>query len=381
MRWDLGCGVALAVLAGCCASADPARAQALRPLQVAVGGYMEQSFGYARNARGVRTSQARQTGFTAVVLQDPNRFGQQSDTEIWFSGRTTLGNGMVVGFKVELEGNTQFNDQIDESYVFVEAAFGRLVLGSENDAAYLQHVSAPRPGDGWGVLESAVTGWVYTPRDTYVLTTTAPLTTGDDQKITYFSPRLAGLQFGASLTPNDKQDAREFSDRDRDRTNVWTLSANGRWQFEGIEIQGSVGWVHGAGAPQGSFADRRAPIDDWAIGAQATYQDWAVGAGYRRLRNPAGALDGRAFAAGVTRQWRGAAFGVSWLRSRTAGLTRTPGHDRGDIFLMSGAYPLARGISLVGAAFTARYDAGQSTRGQEDRNRGVGVVTGIRLAF
>ena len=74
-------------------------------------------------------------------------------------------------------------------------------------------------------------------------------------------------------------------------------------------------------------------------------------------------------------------FTASWLRSRTAGLVRTPGHDRGDIFLISGAYPLARGISLIGAAFTARYDAGQSTHGREDRNRGHGVVTGIRLAF
>ena len=381
MRWGLGGGVALVALAVWCGAGNRASAQAVRPLQVTVGGYMEQSFGFARNARGVRTSQVRQTGFTSVVLQDPNRFGQQSDTEIWFSGRTTLGNGMVVGFKVELEGNSQFNDQIDESFLFVEGAFGRLVLGSENDAAYLQHVSAPRPRDGWGVLESAVTGWVYTPRDAYVLTTTAPLTTGDDQKITYFSPRLAGLQFGASLTPNDKQDAREFSDRDRDRTNVWTVSANGRWELEGVEIQGSIGWVHGAGVPKASFADRRTPIDDWAVGGLLSYQDWALSAGYRRLRNPEGALDGRAFAAGITRNWAGAAFGASWLRSRSAGLARTPGHDRGDIVLVSAAYPVARGVALIGSAFTARYDVGQSTRGREDRNQGFGLVTGVRLAF
>ncbi len=381
MRWSLGCGAALVGAAVSFGAGDRAHAQSVRPLQVRVGGYMEQSFGFARNARGVRTSQSRQTGFTPVVLQDPNRVAQQADTEIWFSGRTTLGNGLVVGFKVELEGSSQFNDQIDESFVFIEAAFGRLVLGSENDAAYLQHVSAPRPGAGWGVLESAVTGWIYTPRDAYVLTTTAPLTTGDDQKITYFSPRLAGLQFGASLTPNDKQDAREFSDRDRDRTNVATFSVNGRWVLEGVEIRGSIGWVHGAGVRHASFADRRNPIDDWAFGGQLAYQGWAVGAGYRRLRNQAGAMDGRAFAAGITRRWGGADFGASWLRSRTAGLVRTPGHDRGDILLISAAYPLIRGVSLVGAAFTARYDVGESTRGREDRNRGAGVVTGIRLAF
>ena len=370
----------------CAALAAEAAAQSATrappAIRVSVGGYMEQSFGYARNLAGVRVSQARQTGFVPVVIARPNRLAQQADSEIWFSGRSTLPNGWTVGFVVQLEGNTQFGDQIDESYLFLQGDFGRVLLGSENDAAYLQHVSAPRAGATWGVLESPVTGWVYTPRFVSMLTTTAPLTTGDDQKLTYFTPRWAGIQLGASLTPNDKQDTREFSDRTRDRTNVTSLSANGRWTLGQVALATSAGWVHaGAVRNDAVAADRRHRLDDWAVGAEAKYRGSAVGAGFRRLSNRGGALDGRALAVGVAQELGVGAVSLGILRSRVAGTAATPGRDRGDIVVLSGSYPLAPGVALVGAGFLARYDNGVSRFGAEDRNRGGGLVTGVRLNF
>lgn len=350
-------------------------------IRVTVGGAMEQTVGYAINRDGVRVGQSRQTGTAAVVVARPNRWGQQSDSEIWFSGRARLDSGLLVGFVVQLEGNTQFNDQIDESYLFVEGAFGRVLIGAENDAAYLHHVAAPRPGDGWGILESAVTGWVVTPRSMYLLTTSAPLSTGDDQKITYFTPRLGGVQLGASFTPNDKQDSRDFSDRARERTNVVSLSASGRWRWEDLLVEASAGWVHGSAVRQATFADRRSALDDIAVGGRLRHSGWSIGAGVRWLRNSDSPLDGRVITAGVAWQAGDLAVGLGALLSRTAGLETTPGSDRGKIFLASGAYRLAPGISAVGSAFAARYSAGTSRVPAEDNNRGVGLVSGIRLSF
>ncbi|MBL8702189.1 MAG: porin [Alphaproteobacteria bacterium] len=375
-----GLGVAMAMIAGAMSSAL-GQGRGASAIRVTVGGAMEQSFGYATNRDGVRVAQSRQTGTSTVVLANPNRWGQQSDSEIWFSGRARLESGLVVGFKVELEGNSQFSDQIDESYLFVEGGFGRLVLGAENDAAYLMHVSAPRPGDGWGVLESAVTGWVNTPRSMYFLTTTAPLSTGDDQKLSYFTPRLHGVQAGFSFTPNDKQDVREFSDRARDRTNMATAALNGRWTWAPVSLGASIGWVHGAPVSRATFADRRTPLDDLAAGAELRFAGWSAGGGIRWLRNPGSSLAGRVLAAGVAKDLGDAAVGVGAIVSRTAGLATTPGRDRGEIILISGSYKLAPGVSAIAAAFAAEFSAGPSRTAAEDNNRGVGLVTGLRLAF
>lgn len=351
------------------------------PLRVELGGYMEQAAGWARNQPGVRVAQRSAAGTTSAVLREPNRFAQQSDAEIWFTGRARIGDGLVLGFVVQLEANSNAQDQVDESYLFVEGPLGRLLAGSENDAAYLQHVSAPRPAAGWGVLETAATQWVMVPRYVSALTTTAPTTAGDDQKLTWFAPRLAGLQPGASFTPNEREDANELADRARERTNLSTLSMDGRWSLGGVSLRLSAGRVHGRGAPGASQADRRAPLDDDAAGAEIGWGEWRIGAGYRRLANPGSALDGRARAIGLA--WRrdrwSAAMGH--LRSRTAGTATTPGRDKSDIVVLSTGYSVAPGVDLVLSGFGARHANGGSRFGAEDRNRGRGMVSALRLSF
>ena len=67
------------------------------------------------------------------------------DAEIHFKPSLTLDNGIRVGATVELEGSTS-GDQIDESYISIDGAFGRLVIGSENSARYLMQYAAPSVG-------------------------------------------------------------------------------------------------------------------------------------------------------------------------------------------------------------------------------------------
>jgi predicted porin len=362
--------------------ASASTAQGVDAIRVRVGGYMEQSFGYAHNSSGVRVSQQRGTSLASVVVAKPNRWSQQSDAEIWFTGRATLANGITLGFKVELEANSQVSDQIDESYLFIDGAFGRLLIGSENDTAYLQHVGAPRAGDGWGILESPVSGWVYRPRFTSAFTTTAPLSTGDEQKLTYFTPRLAGAQFGISYTPNPRQDVREFADTTRERTNVWSLSLGTRHQVGPVQLRASLGWVGAPGAGPSAPADDRRRLDDWAIGGQASLSGATFGVGYRQLRNPGGSDAGTALSIGGAQEFAGGiAVGVGYLRSRVTGLANLPAEHKAQTWLLSGSMRLAPGISALGAVFAARY-AGEDPRfTRTDSNRGAGLTTGIRLSF
>ena len=356
----------------------PVAARPTRMIAVEIGGYMEQSVGLALNQPGVRVS--RQTG-APVVVATPNPTGQRSDSEIWFSGRGQLTDDIAIGFVVQLEADSQPDRQIDESYLFLTGRPGRLVLGAENDAAYLQHVSAPRAGAAWGVLESAATGWVYKPRYVSFLSTTAPTTAGDDRKVTYFTPRMAGMQLGLSLTPAESETGRDVADRARERTNTGTLSAMGRWGWGETRLSLSAGWVRGGAALRATTAERRAPIDDAALGAELRHRGLSIGAGYRRLVNPGGAQHGRAMALGLAWEDGAIAAGVGVLRSETAGTQTSPGPDRGDLALLSGSYRLGPGVHLTGALFAARFSNGQSPYGAEDRNQGFGAVSGMRLSF
>ncbi len=59
-----------------------------------------------------------------------------SNTEIFFLPSITLDNGLKFGANVQLEGNTNGSDLIDESYMFIKGSFGEILLGSENSAGY-----------------------------------------------------------------------------------------------------------------------------------------------------------------------------------------------------------------------------------------------------
>ena len=54
---------------------------------------------------------------------DHNTDGFFSNSEVFFTGDTTLDNGLTVGARVELEGETA-SDQIDEAYVHFSGGFG-----------------------------------------------------------------------------------------------------------------------------------------------------------------------------------------------------------------------------------------------------------------
>ena len=77
----------------------------------------------------------------------------KGDNEIWFTGETTLDNGLKVGVKVELEagGHSDITtDVIDQSYAWVEGGFGKLQIGTLPSVAAALHVQAPDAAGNWG---------------------------------------------------------------------------------------------------------------------------------------------------------------------------------------------------------------------------------------
>jgi outer membrane protein OmpU len=141
---------------------------------------------------------------TAATGQSDRRdhgFGQES--EIYFSGKTTLDNGIKFGVMVQLEGETS-GDQIDNTYIWSAGNFGRVEYGETWGVSLL--MSAGSVGDmidGHGDFASHgahanVNGQFI---DTYG--GDAALLATPDQKLNYFTPRMSGFQLGVSYMPEN----------------------------------------------------------------------------------------------------------------------------------------------------------------------------------
>ncbi len=199
-------------------------------LSVGVSGYMEQWVGVVgvdktENGKGVEVGDG---------------VAQQSDTEIFFRGRLEADNGLTFSVKVELEGNTQAASQIDESQLTVRGAFGEIVMGAEDNAQTLTHHGV-RSAGSVGINCGDAQKWV----DGIKECSPAGFGTsghgfGDRNQISYFSPRVSGVQFGMTYIPDTGQEARfaPLNDNDHD---AFAIGGNYVGEFGGANVAFSLG--------------------------------------------------------------------------------------------------------------------------------------------
>ncbi|MCY4034218.1 MAG: porin [Hyphomicrobiales bacterium] len=218
-------------------------------------------------------------------------------SEVHFTATRRLDNGIEVGGRVELEGFTE-DDQIDETYIWMEGGFGRLQVGAENGASYLMHYSAP-----W---VSAVNG-VDSPNYRYAAvtgarTSTQTLLSSDANKITYFTPRFSGFQFGISFTPNSSnRDGEQNSGAPSDsveevmRTdsdyhtleNIVSAGINFARRFGDVSLGASAGWESGTNNAVWRNSDselvgfEKDPLN-WHIGGEVSLSGFTFGGAYHR---------------------------------------------------------------------------------------------------
>lgn len=379
--------------------AKPGYPWATTPISVVVGGYHTQVFGYSSNKDGINSA----GNIGAGANNKANTTSQQSDSEIWFGGRTTLANGIAIGFDVQLEANVS-GDQIDESYLFIDGAFGRLVLGSENAADYIMNYSAPNVGaaatHGFGNQESSLFNWVQRPTNVVLLDTTASgkgsggggnvLPTGgnDQQRVTYYTPRFSGFQAGVSFTPNvntstsataSYEDLMGPVDKTRARTNAWSGSVNYVNTIGGIVVNASVGGTYYPSIDNATTAPNNNKIVDTSYGLQLGYGDFLVGGGYRKLDAEGAAEDGTAWGAGVVWTSGPVSLGLNYMESSVEGTVATAGKDKFKQTMAVGAYNLGPGIDLIGAIFQMKYQ--DETTAAANNNRGSGAAAGVVLRF
>lgn len=128
------------------------------------------------------------------------------ETEIHFTGETTLDNGLTVGYHAEAEADAGDAFTVDESYMYLSGTWGRVNFGSEDGAAYLMQVAAPSADTNVDGIRQFINPVNYGANNNYTATNIdyANDATDSADKITYMTPVFNGFQAGVSYTPDVK---------------------------------------------------------------------------------------------------------------------------------------------------------------------------------
>jgi hypothetical protein len=299
------------LLAGCAAvalamGAGTANAQAKFEVKIGGDAYFE----------GGYVDQDNDTGLRSVEFQ--NRF------RVNIIPTAKADNGLEYGGRVRIRAaGTSTNVTGDRAFIFAQGTFGRVNLGvtnSFNDDTYVSaptdylplalvdrvvnYIGASAPATAPTQLPAVPAATVrYAGAD--VNGGVAPAINGGSSviwpsltpegnatKIVYYSPRFAGLQVGASYTPNNTS-----VNQDVNRLNVAPtptaangfatpvfndlveVGANYSNTFAGFAVKASAGyfWGDAGDSPAGTdFND----LNAWQAGAQVGYAGFAVGGSY-----------------------------------------------------------------------------------------------------
>lgn len=238
---------------------------------------------------------------TAVIAEDSigadtsNTFGFTKDYEITFDGRTTLDNGITVGFHMELETprNGGTNLRQDEQYIFVSGGFGEVRLGSIDGTTrdlgsgvagcsmfslcgqYQTTNFARETGAAQG------TGYVAINRN---------IAANDVERIYYFSPRIAGLQFRASYGPDGAQGKSDGNNQPSLNTNtndLFDFGLNFSNSFGGVSVSAAAnyGFADSANATTGNAGNADADPEGWNARASVGVAGFTVAGGYQHIAN------------------------------------------------------------------------------------------------
>lgn len=353
-------------------------------VKVGVGGYF-QGFGiYVEEDDGVGEPGANR-----------REHGIAREAEIEFTGKTTLDNGIEVGVKVQLEAET-CADQIDQSYVWFEGGFGQVRLGNHYGASYEMFYGAPTPITGHGVntpnfLHFQVGGNAILTPTTYVTTTFK------SEKATYFTPRIAGFQFGASYTPDGCEEnnpggagsgtgvacggsygGAEVDNTQGQQSESFELGLNWVGSFMGADIGVFGGYAKGD--LEADATNTLEDLDVWGLGANVAISGFVVGASYRQSDQglSGGNNDRTDWNIGVTYTWSdwtlGVVYGNTEAEAGAAG-----GEDELDGVEIGAQYALGPGVVLTGGIQFWNLDDNASAAAAE--NDATVLIFGTAISF
>jgi outer membrane protein OmpU len=183
-------------------------------------------------------------------------------------------------------------DFVEKVYGVVQTGLGRVEIGNADGAAYTLAVTGPVvEGDisidntNASFFKDPTTGQTFINVFALNSATEASL---NFAKISYYSPRLFGVQVAASFTPSEGKDVVPFLNDGPDvpdrQNSIWEAAASYTGYFGPVSLGLSGGW---SVAHDDNKTPGHAGLADWSLGAQADYAlsddvKLSLGGAYRR---------------------------------------------------------------------------------------------------
>ena len=201
-----------------------------------------------------------------IPSNELNDFGFAAEGKVWGRVKTVTDSGVEYGLRGQLRFQSSehefSNDQIhgapeivDEVWLYVQTAFGRLTLGLEDGAADSAGIFSPtvseinRLDDARAFpLQNPLTDSfdAYAPNGAHIRTDLNA--SGDALKIIYYSPRLIGVQLSASYTPELTRGVNELFNANDDadkQGNIWEVGVNYQGSLSAFDVGFYAGYVAG----------------------------------------------------------------------------------------------------------------------------------------
>jgi predicted porin len=224
-----------------------------------------------------------------AATESLREFNFRNETEIHFTGETTLDSGLTVGVHVESEVDNGDNFEVDESYMYLSGGWGRVNFGAEDGVAYLLQVAAPS-------ADSNVDGLRQYINTANVDGTDASTTSNrldydhvspvDEKanKLTYITPVFNGFQGGVSYVPALSDAANGLTptsgdDETNEYGDAWELAARYEGAFEGVGVAMGAGYGHYS-VEETSTTTLSDDADTWNVGVDLDFAGFGLGVAY-----------------------------------------------------------------------------------------------------
>lgn len=385
-------GTTAIVGVGALAAGNAAHAQE-EGVQIGVTGWIDTYYGFA--------------DVDEVGTQDFSHAVGEQTGQVNFVGETTLDNGVTVGARFEIES---FGHPADEQLVFFEGNFGEISLGLRNSAGYSMHLAGPHFAAGPVALN---TGWqtffIPPPANQQVnfrtpSTGTYLDTHNDANTIAWFSPRVAGFQFGASYTPDlsgsgavsSTNQAAFFGNFDTETVwhDAWSVGLSYVQSFDAVEF-GISGGFNQSQAPDSATIAKDSK-NQYLTGGYVSFGGFTVGASFSREDSSA-ATEGHAInaaasystgpwtltAEGIVSEVEGASahankgFGASERATVNVPSGADNGNDKYHGISVGAGYTMGPGILLAADVMYLNWDEENTSQDQD----GWAAVLGTTVSF
>jgi hypothetical protein len=383
---------------GAFALSQAAKAQAGAPLNVTLGGAFQFNAGLVNED----------------IDQDRRDYAGEYDASVLLGAEGKASENLVYGVKLQLLPDQNDRDAADEYYGYVSGTWGRVEAGAVDGAADRLTVFAPSDF-GTGGFAGEYTDFITTSvgGSTFFFNGINEIAgiddlykafDSDDQlKLTYFSPRFAGFQFGASFAPDGAEDVGVGTANRNTRLgtddvvgtalgvsgfeNIYELAVNYVAEYSSVGVAASGSYVGGSAKdPILTGGTEFEDLSAYALGLNLSYAGFTVGGGYVNNGNSGYASnaafddEGKGWNLGLQYATGPFVVGANALFAENEGSAVTSGNSELNAYSVGTTFIVAPGFSTFVEATMFEYET-DYLAAPDTNNDGSVVLVGAAMEF